>query len=344
MKSGSHKLLGFTLIELLVVIAIIAILIALLVPAVQKVREAAARTQCQNNLKQIVLGLHNYHDTFKTLPAAVQMNTSVTDPSNPNQNFGPNWAVLILPFIEQAPLYNSVQSSIRNYMSNPGENAWRAVRSAVVPLYLCPSDSSNATPYSGLGGNWARGNYGGNAGPGMFWVGGGDGSVQGGSPLGSKSCNPISGWGYPSFSAGPAMGVNWGSRLQNIQDGTSMTVLIDEFRVGPADTDLRGTWAMGQTGASIMAGAGRTDTPYPNANISGGDDILGCTDNWNQPDGMGCCSWCNNWQVTARSRHTGGLSLGFGDGSVRFATNSVSQQVWFFLHSTNDGQSFTFDQ
>lgn len=344
MNSRKRRSLGFTLIELLVVIAIIAILIALLVPAVQKVREAAARAQCQNNIKQLALALHGYHDTYKKLPAAVMMNTSVTNPADSNQNFGPNWAVLILPFIEQGPLFSTVEASVRNYMTTPAENAWRSLRGNPVPVYLCPSDGSNGTPFSGLGGNWARGNYAANAGPGMFWVGGADGSVQGGSPLGSRSCNPSGGWGYPwNYSAGPVMGVNWGSTLPTIADGTSSTVLVDEIRVGPTATDLRGTWALGQVGASIMAGAGRTDTPYPNANISGGDDIQGCTDNWNQPDGMGCCSGCQNWQVTGRSRHTNGLNLGFGDGSVRFVSSSITQQVWFLLHSTNDGQTFTIN-
>src|SRR5215211_823513 len=98
---------AFTLIELLVVIAIIAILIALLVPAVQKVRAAAARTQCQNNIRQLAVALHSYHDVGKSLPPAVMMDASVADPANYNYNFGPNWVVLILPYIEQAPLYNS---------------------------------------------------------------------------------------------------------------------------------------------------------------------------------------------------------------------------------------------
>src|SRR5215470_13063319 len=93
---------GFTLIELLVVIAIIAILIALLVPAVQKVRVAAQRTQCQNNLHQLAVGCHNYHDAKKRFPPAVLMQSGI-EPTCPagNENFGPNWIVLILPYIEQ---------------------------------------------------------------------------------------------------------------------------------------------------------------------------------------------------------------------------------------------------
>src|SRR3954466_7803997 len=103
---------ALTLIELRVVIAIIAVLIGLLLPAVQKVREAAARTSCQNNMKQIGVGLHNYQSSNGHLPVAVMFNSSTTVPSKHTVNFGPNWAVLLLPYIEQGNLYDSVSSSI----------------------------------------------------------------------------------------------------------------------------------------------------------------------------------------------------------------------------------------
>src|SRR3954454_5899516 len=128
----SARRVGFTLIELLVVIAIIAILIGLLVPAVQKVRESAARAQCQNNMKQIALACQTYHDTYKSLPPAVLLGPGIG--ATDETNFGPNWAVLILPYIEQAPLYNQVQGSINNYKSlakgagGSNDQTWRAIR------------------------------------------------------------------------------------------------------------------------------------------------------------------------------------------------------------------------
>src|SRR5262249_25040536 len=109
----SRRFRAFTLIELLVVIAIIAILIGLLLPAVQKVREAAARIQCSNNHKQLGIACHAYHDTYNKLPPAVLVRSGIG--WNDENNIGPNWAVLILPFIEQDNLYKGVVTSIQNY-------------------------------------------------------------------------------------------------------------------------------------------------------------------------------------------------------------------------------------
>jgi prepilin-type N-terminal cleavage/methylation domain-containing protein len=329
---------AFTLVELLVVIAIIGILVALLLPAVQAAREAGRRASCMNNVKQSCIGLHNFHDTFRRLPPAVMMNTSVTNPATNGQNFGPNWAVLILPFVEQAPLYDSVSGSIKAYMTTPAEAGWRSLSNTKVGVYLCPSDTGADSPYTGAGGTWARGNYACNAGPDMFWVGA---SVNGTSPLSTRTGPPTGGGYFTSATAAPLMGVNSLNGLASITDGTSNTILVDEIRIGPISTDQRGTWALGQVGASIVGGSGRMDTPYPNFSISGGDDVEGCNDNTQA--GMGCCSGCGSWQVVARSRHPGGVLAGFADGSVRFVANGIGTDRWYYLHSAADGATFNAD-
>ncbi len=329
---------AFTLIELLVVIAIIAILIGLLLPAVQKVREAAARMSCSNNIKQIGLACQNYHDSFGTLPPSVLMRNGIGNVADYNQNFGPNWAVLILPYIEQGNLHAQVQQSITNYPST-GDSGWRNVRGTTIKTYLCPSDVGQEVFCARAGGGWARGNYGANVGPGMMWIGGADGVVTSSGGVLAEQIPQFSGaWGYPMapMSGGGAFTVNKGVTLVGISDGTSNTILIDELRVGPTANDLRGTWAMGQAGASLSAGNGRSDTPTPNVSFSGWDDIQGGDD---RPDiGMGACGGCGSWQVTAKSRHTGGVMTGFADGSVRFVRNAITQTNWFLLHSRNDGQ------
>ncbi|MFO0930084.1 MAG: DUF1559 domain-containing protein [Gemmataceae bacterium] len=328
---------AFTLIELLVVIAIIAILIGLLLPAVQKVREAAARMQCSNNVKQIVLGCHNYNDATSQLPPSVMMGTFVNAIDSYDENFGPNWAVVLLPYIEQDNLYKQYSTSINNYMTT-GDNGWRGMRGTPIKTYLCPSDSG--TLMARVGGGWARGNYGANAGPGMSWNGGSVGvAVKTGSGWQDNNPNGFSTEYYPSWTAGMAGGgamvVNGGTKINTLSDGTSNTILIDELRIGWNDNDIRGTWALGQAGASISAGNGRIDTPTPNVGLSGYDDIQGCQDN--AAIGMGCCG-CNSWQVTAKSKHTGGVMTGMADGGVRYISNTVSQRTWFQLHSRNDGQ------
>jgi prepilin-type N-terminal cleavage/methylation domain-containing protein/prepilin-type processing-associated H-X9-DG protein len=342
---------GFTLIELLVVIAIIAILIGLLLPAVQKIREAANRMSCTNKLKQIGLAAHNHNDVNGKFPEGVQI---ANPPANGTQNiasayrtpgFGPNWAVFLLPYLEQDNLYKQYSAGIQNFMPSVGvDQSWRGIRSTPLKSFQCPSDSSNQQPFALNGGAWARGNYAANAGASWFnWTLAGD-SQDGGALGGSAT----------GTSGGP-FGINYGSAVAEItvQDGTSNTIMFNEVRVGLNVNDRRGVWAMGLAGSSLTAASSIGDATVPNDANEYSDDIEDCNA-VRQTQGVGNsglgqlrmgCSNDNlpnnwpNWQAQARSRHVGGVNACFCDGSVRFIRNEIPQSLWHDLNSRNDGRT-----
>jgi prepilin-type N-terminal cleavage/methylation domain-containing protein/prepilin-type processing-associated H-X9-DG protein len=355
---------GFTLIELLVVIAIIAVLIGLLLPAVQKVRAAAARMACSNNLHQIGLALHNYEGVYGRLPPASQVpwyDVTYGDQDAYLQMqvpFGPNWAVLLLPYIEQNALYN--QAAVTAY---PGvalplgttpayasvNNRWRVVGSVVVKTYQCPADPANTLPYTDPASNpadpnlgWARGNYGVTA------------TFQDYDHVAWGRTKATTVLGVPIL-ASPMMSANYGARFTEVSDGLSNTIMVAELRSGKTTLDPRGVWALGLPSSSIV-NAGRDATnPTPNnnlgdANASGkykfGDELQFCTSKYANPtqgsvDGMGCYGNTLMTSGQSRSLHTGGVNVSMGDGSVRFLSNSIDQVTWCNLISKADGNVIT---
>ncbi len=340
---------AFTLIELLVVIAIIAILIALLVPAVQKVRTAAARIQCANNMKQLAIGCHNYHDVNKHLPPAVQMNSKVTDYTTASQNFGPNWIVLILPYIEQGDLFDQVGNSIQSYMAT-GDATWRNIRNVEIKNLTCPSDSGHKVHWTGSAaqGDWARGNYACNAGgihqpntpPGgnaTGWLS----SANGASP--SYVSNASFGGPVPDGTrAGGVMCINWGIKLGDLanEDGTASTIMLSEVRVGSflSQGDPRGTWALGFPGASVICACYSWDCVTPNDHSDNSDDTEGGIDDAN--DGMGNWQTCPFQQAQARSMHGTGVNCAMADCSVRFVSDDTPQNIWWYMNARDDGNAY----
>jgi prepilin-type N-terminal cleavage/methylation domain-containing protein/prepilin-type processing-associated H-X9-DG protein len=341
---------AFTLVELLVVIAIIGILVALLLPAVQAAREAARRTQCRNNLKQVGLALHNYHDKWDRFPPSsvwdiVRDGKNVIDRSTPHKQLKETWVVLILPYIEQQGLYNSINRS--KYMTDPANEVARGTR---ISELLCPSDTNSDQPFMGnansvtapLGDNWARCNYGANGAYGHmgYAVGGVSASSGWSFDSGRNTLN----WSKKELRG--VMGANASVGIKNITDGTSHTILVAEIRTGVVAFDLRGTWALAGAGASSIWAAGSIgDDNGPNNAYAAADDIWACQQIQNAvggsaslaKKGMGCYGGgANNNQGAPRSLHAGGVTVCFCDGSVDFITDYIDVKgSW-----SNDPKSF----
>jgi prepilin-type N-terminal cleavage/methylation domain-containing protein len=329
-KSGKR---AFTLIELLVVIAIIAVLIALLLPAVQQAREAARRTQCKNNLKQIGLALHSYHDTYNKFPAAMYFSNfpsgglSGYSASN-NASHGPSWLVGLLPFIDQTPLYNQA-----NFTVGMGNGANSTLVSASMPAFMCPSDpnssSGNKHLNTGIMGNnqWARGNY----------------AASGYGPNWNGTGPNLGTWNNVSSNQRGIMGINGWAGMASITDGTSNTVASWEVRAGTTQADVRGTWASGRIGAGLIYNCNNPSAATSSGdcfginegNHSNGDDVQGCTDAPSQ--GMGGHSG-GDGQAGPKSLHVGGVHTLMADGTVRFISQNLDGVTMAQLTAMADGQ------
>jgi prepilin-type N-terminal cleavage/methylation domain-containing protein len=317
-RQSSKSRLGFTLIELLVVIAIIAILIGLLVPAVQKVREAAARASCQNNLKQLALAVHNYHDTYKMLPRS----------AGPGYNYGatsPNawsWIARILPFIEQNNLYTQGNIAAGPSLSASVLPDNTPTCSKIIPSLLCPADPDANKVFqdradignvNGVG--VGPTNYQGVAGQNWGW--------------GDARWNPVYGYAYGSGSP-DTNGLDAGDgifyrtdaigtpklTLLGIKDGTSNTFMIGE------SLPTKNHWVSWP----YFNNATATCAIPPNALQTNGTEF----DPWDWPD-----------VYSFHSNHTGGVQFAMGDGSVRFVPNAIDIVVYRALASRAGGEVAT---
>jgi prepilin-type N-terminal cleavage/methylation domain-containing protein/prepilin-type processing-associated H-X9-DG protein len=356
---------GFTLIELLVVIAIIAVLIALLLPAVQSAREAARRSQCTNNLKQLGLAVHNYHSTHNVIPPDGMFlgaaSGTCCPPSNGGEGWGWNasWAVVLLPNIEQQAAFNAYNFN----RSADGPTNYTVGFNQISSL-LCPSDNIKQRPADPWAANSYHGNHGG---PGIV-------TNWSGTIVQNFTNNPQAWWGADG---------NLGFfGFEGVTDGTSNTALFSERLVGLAGNpqvfpgqptakrgiflaNYNGAYNQGPTANPVTAVASCKSIPATQGSdgsyLSGAHYSLSYpwhTSNtaythFNTPNAYSCHSasdtCCNNvWggtsaMITATSNHPGGVNMCFTDGSVRFVKDSVSLQTWWAIGTKSGGEVVSSD-
>jgi prepilin-type N-terminal cleavage/methylation domain-containing protein len=299
---------GFTLIELLVVIAIIAVLIALLLPAVQQAREAARRSQCKNNLKQLGLALHNYHDTHGAFPSGASIEgVGGACPNVAYANHRAPYGVMLLPFMDQANLYNRFNFSQTFAINNelPGSATNDPLQKTQVNAFLCPSDPNAFGPYT---------NY----------VG-----VAGGGPPGSSGCVATQTSAFILYSNG-VMYVNSSTRMRDLTDGTTNVYLMGETKYVVHQNSTRPTKA-GFWSSGVWNGQDWRYYTNLGAAVEGINQPLYGTD----ADGMN-----GNEAAPGRtfgSKHVGGCHMLMSDGSVRFMSTNMDLTTHRGLAVRNDG-------
>lgn len=356
---------AFTLVELLVVIAIIGILVALLLPAIQAAREAARRSQCTNNIKNIALAMHNYESSRKHFPAAAYKSppetTQPQETLSDNQLYS-NWLIELLPQLEQGPLYERFDTfwnvgvltdPRRQRITNPSTATLNDVEEIATEIasFLCPSDNGAGNPFVG-GFNtltWARGNYGLNAY--FYWGNDQANEVAAGTFAGTPTGELGELAKYLDHNIGIAPVGQKGYALKRITDGLSNTVMIAEMRVGVTARDRRGVWAMGMCGSSFHCRHIQLAAAINSCN-NGDDDIMGgqeIIDDVGEPTLLAECmrpytSGGGGWgggggvlsgQSSVRSVHPGGAMVAMADASVRFMSD-------FTDNGSLSGPSFGF--
>ena len=335
MSAFSCKRRGFTLIELLVVIAIIAILIALLVPAVQKVREAAARLQCQNNLKQIGLALQSYESANKALPLGNHGGNGGT--------YGYSWRLFILPYIDQGALYDLIDQSKSSWSA-----AMAPIDGKVIPAFRCPSSTLPwvtipLAPVGPIYRDVQMVSYVGVAG-GTAEAFAGSGFIESRQTNGANTTGCCTGG---NVTAGGVLVPNQAIRFAAITDGTSNTLAVSE----------QSDWLTQQDGTQVewgtsfhgwLIGTSQTAIPGQPAYLAVDSRMFGLTsiryqlnqkNGWPNGGDCGGTGVCPNFgcNVPLNSCHIGGVNAGFCDGSVRFLSDSISLLTLAEIATRDDG-------
>lgn len=309
---SSSRRRGFTLIELLVVIAIIAVLIALLLPAVQQAREAARRSQCKNNLKQLGLAIHNYHDVFLCFPIA-----DVNGTSNPVSAHA-----RLLPYMDQTPVFNLIDFNV------PYDHANNNVpRMLELPVFRCPSDP-DSLPAS-IGG---RNNFYWNAGNGVVMYASG----AAGQPTPNGILYHNVKVRFSDITDGTSNSAAMSEKMTGDGSNGISTPATDTYRPGTYPN----------TADEAMQQCNATDTT--NLAMQGYSNVGGpwlqqyhSTNQYNHvlpPNGRSCMFPPGRIATTVNSKHTGGVHLMLCDGSVRFISNSIHLGSWRALGSINGGE------